>query len=117
VWAWGSGAGYKLGVGDQKDRYDPVLVPRLKEKIILQVSAAAWHSMAIVLYPPMMGGGVVRSSLLFRDAEPHLVTRSTLGEVDTTGSWHKEQNKSATLLSLWNIFTSLIPPSSLPLPL
>jgi hypothetical protein len=24
VWAWGSGAGYKLGLGDQKDRDDPV---------------------------------------------------------------------------------------------
>mmetsp|Transcript_17850 Transcript_17850/g.18611 ORF Transcript_17850/g.18611 Transcript_17850/m.18611 type:complete len:539 (-) Transcript_17850:79-1695(-) len=59
VWAWGSGAGYKLGLNDQKDRYDPVLVPRLKEKIILQVSAGAWHSMCIVLYPPMMGGGVI----------------------------------------------------------
>jgi alpha-tubulin suppressor-like RCC1 family protein len=64
VWAWGSGAGYKLGLGDQKDRYEPVLVPRLKEKIILQVSAGAWHSMAIVLYPPMMGGGTVRLLLL-----------------------------------------------------
>jgi hypothetical protein len=67
VWAWGSGAGYKLGLGDQKDRYDPVLVPRLKEKIVLQVSAGAWHSLAIVLYPPMLGGGTVRlppSSLL-----------------------------------------------------
>jgi alpha-tubulin suppressor-like RCC1 family protein len=60
VWAWGSGAGYKLGLGDQKDRYDPVLVPRLKEKIVLQVSAGAWHSLAIVLYPPMLGGGTVR---------------------------------------------------------
>jgi alpha-tubulin suppressor-like RCC1 family protein len=70
VWAWGSGAGYKLGVGDQKDRYDPVLVPRLKEKTILQVSAAAWHSMVIVLYPPMMGGGVYSSLSPFLSRAP-----------------------------------------------
>jgi hypothetical protein len=59
VWGWGSNSGYKLGLGDQKDRYDPVLLPRFKEKIILQVAAGAWHSMAIVQYPPMFGGGVV----------------------------------------------------------
>mmetsp|Transcript_3703 Transcript_3703/g.5731 ORF Transcript_3703/g.5731 Transcript_3703/m.5731 type:complete len:537 (-) Transcript_3703:66-1676(-) len=59
VWAWGSGSGYKLGLGDQRDRYDPVLVPRTKEKVILQVAAGAWHSMAIIQYPPMMGGGVL----------------------------------------------------------
>ncbi|CAE7750024.1 HERC3, partial [Symbiodinium microadriaticum] len=58
VWAWGSGSGFKLGLGDQKDRYDPVLVPRTKEKIILQVSAGAWYSMCIIQYPPMLGGGV-----------------------------------------------------------
>jgi hypothetical protein len=69
VWAWGCGSGFKLGLGDQKDRYDPVLVPRTKEKIILQVSAGAWHSMAIIQYPPMLGGGVVSSVMIMMMAD------------------------------------------------
>lgn len=61
VWAWGCNSGGKLGLGDQKDRYDPMLVPRLKHKIILQISAGTYHSMALVQYPPMKGGGAVSS--------------------------------------------------------
>lgn len=60
VWSWGNNAGGKLGLGDQKDRYDPCLVPRIKGKCILQVVAGSWHAMAIVQYPPMKGGGMVR---------------------------------------------------------
>lgn len=59
MWSWGCNSGGKLGLGDKKDRYDPVLVPRLKHKIILQVSAGTYHSMALVQYPPMRGGGEV----------------------------------------------------------
>jgi alpha-tubulin suppressor-like RCC1 family protein len=57
VWAWGNGSGGRLGTGDNSDRFDPVLVPRIRGKIILSVAAGHWHSMAIVAYPPMMGGG------------------------------------------------------------
>lgn len=59
VWSWGSGAGGRLGLGDQKDRYDPCLIPRLKGKSALCVSAGAWHSMAVIVYPPMLGGGIL----------------------------------------------------------
>lgn len=62
VWAWGCNSGGKLGLGDQKDRYDPTLVPRLKHKVILQISAGTYHSMALVQYPPMKGGGAVSMS-------------------------------------------------------
>ena len=57
VWAWGNGSGGRLGTGDNSDRYDPVLVPRIRGKVILGIAAGAWHSMAIVAYPPMTGGG------------------------------------------------------------
>lgn len=57
VWAWGNGAGGKLGLGDNKDRYEPCIVPALRAKAILQVAAGYWHSMAVVQYPPMLKGG------------------------------------------------------------
>lgn len=57
VWAWGNGSGGRLGLGDNADRYDPCLVPRIKGKCIMSVAAGSWHSMAIVTYPPMQGGG------------------------------------------------------------
>ena len=59
VWSWGCGSGGKLGLGDNVDRYDPCLVPRLKGKFVKQVAACSWHSMALVYFPPMMGGGWV----------------------------------------------------------
>jgi hypothetical protein len=62
-WAWGNGAGGRLGTGDQKDRYDPVGIPKLRGKCVLSVSAGAWHSLALVAYPPMLGGGAVRYSI------------------------------------------------------
>jgi len=59
LWAWGSGAGGKLGLGDQKDRLDPCLIPRLRGKSVLTISASSWYSMAVVMYPPMRGGGLL----------------------------------------------------------
>lgn len=64
AWAWGNGAGGRLGTGDQKDRYDPVGIPKLRGKCVLSVSAGAWHSLALVAYPPMLGGGAVRNEQL-----------------------------------------------------
>lgn len=61
VWAWGCGSSYKLGMGDVNDRYDPCLVPRLRGKFVSQVAAGTWHSLALVYYPPMLGGGWVYS--------------------------------------------------------
>ncbi len=57
VWSWGNGSGGRLGLGDNNDRFDPCLVPRVKGKTILDVSAGVWHSAAIVSYPPMIEGG------------------------------------------------------------
>ena len=57
VWSWGNGSGGRLGLGDNADRFDPCLVPRVKGKTILGVAAGVWHSMCIVAYPPMKGGG------------------------------------------------------------
>ena len=57
VWAWGNGAGGRLGTGDNSDRFDPCLVPRLKGKSVLTIAAGVWHSMCVVAYPPMKKGG------------------------------------------------------------
>jgi alpha-tubulin suppressor-like RCC1 family protein len=57
VWSWGSGAGGKLGHGDNKDLYEPVLISKLRGKSILQIAAGTWHSMAIVTFPPISRGG------------------------------------------------------------
>lgn len=46
VWAWGNGAGGKLGLGDNRDRYEPCLVQALRAKSVIQVAAGSWHSMA-----------------------------------------------------------------------
>ena len=46
-----------MGGGDFQDRDSPCLVPKLSGRCILMVAAAAWHSMAIVGFPPMKGGG------------------------------------------------------------
>lgn len=57
VWAWGNGSGGKLGMGDNGDRLDPCLVPRLRGKHVIEVSAGTWHSMALISYPPMLKAG------------------------------------------------------------
>ena len=59
VWSWGCGSGGKLGLGDEKDRSSPCLVPRLKGRSVLAVVAATWHSMALTVHPPLLDGGWV----------------------------------------------------------
>lgn len=59
VWSWGNGSGGKLGIGDSNDRNDPCLIPALKGKFVMQIAANAWHSMALICYPPLFGGGWV----------------------------------------------------------
>ncbi|RYH28646.1 hypothetical protein EON65_11435 [archaeon] len=61
LWSWGNGAGGKLGLGDVYDRLEPVLVPRLRGRTILQVVAGTYHSMAVVQYPPILKGGYLYS--------------------------------------------------------
>jgi alpha-tubulin suppressor-like RCC1 family protein len=60
-WSWGSGAGGRLGHGDNNDRQNPVLVPRIKKRCITQVFASHWYSMVVVIHPPMFDGGWVYS--------------------------------------------------------
>jgi E3 ubiquitin-protein ligase HERC4 len=57
VWAWGNGSGGRLGLGDNADRFDPCLVPKVRGKSIITIAAGFWHSMCVVQYPPMKGGG------------------------------------------------------------
>lgn len=57
VWSWGNGSGGRLGLGDNNDRFDPCLVPRIRGKPILGVAAGSWHSLAIIQYPMMLKGG------------------------------------------------------------
>lgn len=57
VWAWGNGSGGKLGLGDTRDRLEPVLIPRLRGRSIVSLTASQWHSMAIVAFPPLLSGG------------------------------------------------------------
>jgi alpha-tubulin suppressor-like RCC1 family protein len=61
VWAWGNGAGGRLGLGDNFDRNNPCIIPKLRGKFIMQIVASAWHSLALVAYPPLIGGGWVYS--------------------------------------------------------
>lgn len=61
AWSWGNGAGGRLGLGDQKDRYDPCGIPKLRGKSLMMVAAGSWHSLALVQYPPMKNGGMVYS--------------------------------------------------------
>ena len=57
VWAWGSGSGGKLGLGDEKDRNSPCVVPRLKGRSITSLIASTWYSMALANHPPFLNGG------------------------------------------------------------
>jgi alpha-tubulin suppressor-like RCC1 family protein len=57
VWSWGNGSGGKLGHGDIRDRYEPTLIPKLMGKSVLQIEASAFHSLALVQYPPFLDAG------------------------------------------------------------
>ena len=65
AWSWGNGAGGRLGLGDQRDRYDPCGIPRLRGKSLMMVAASSYHSFALVCYPPMKDGGMVRYTYMY----------------------------------------------------
>ena len=74
TYSWGSGDGFRLGHGDDKDRLKPAKITGLAKDIVLQVSAGCWHSACIVLVPPLREAGWVgfirhpfHHSLLFLD--------------------------------------------------
>ena len=53
VFAWGHGAGGRLGLGDCRDRIEPTPVPTLNGACVRHIVAATWHSAAIVSFPPL----------------------------------------------------------------
>lgn len=59
VFAWGHGAGGRLGMGDCADRIEPEPIPELERLCVLQIAASTWTSAAIVLYPPLLDTGWV----------------------------------------------------------
>ncbi|DAZ98262.1 TPA: hypothetical protein N0F65_008947 [Lagenidium giganteum] len=59
AYTWGSGDGGRLGHGDTTSYVNPKLVEALKEDVIFELSCACWHTVAIVLIPPLLKGGLV----------------------------------------------------------
>lgn len=49
----------RLGHGDTTSYIVPKLVEALQEDVILDLSCACWHTVAVVLVPPLLKGGVV----------------------------------------------------------
>lgn len=52
-------ASRRLGHGDTTSYVTPKLVEALRDDVILDLSCACWHSVAVVLVPPLLKGGVV----------------------------------------------------------
>ncbi|ETI56066.1 hypothetical protein F441_01303 [Phytophthora nicotianae CJ01A1] len=59
AYTWGSGDGGRLGHGDNTSYVNPKLVEALKTDIIVELACACWHTVAVVLIPPLLKGGVV----------------------------------------------------------
>ncbi|KAG7396042.1 hypothetical protein PHYBOEH_002865 [Phytophthora boehmeriae] len=59
AYTWGSGDGGRLGHGDSASCVNPKLVEALKTDIIVELACACWHTVAVVLIPPLLKGGVV----------------------------------------------------------
>ncbi|KAL3663502.1 hypothetical protein V7S43_011390 [Phytophthora oleae] len=59
AYTWGSGDGGRLGHGDNTSYVNPKLIEGLKMDIIVELACACWHSVAVVLIPPLLKGGVV----------------------------------------------------------
>ncbi|KAG5178125.1 regulator of chromosome condensation 1/beta-lactamase-inhibitor protein II [Tribonema minus] len=57
VWAWGSGDGGVLGLGDVKGRAVPAPVEAFAGMHVLQIAAGTWHAAAVVMVPPALNGG------------------------------------------------------------
>lgn len=55
--AWGHGAGGRLGLGDCRDRIEPQPIPELENMCVLQIAAGTWNSAAVVLVPPLLDTG------------------------------------------------------------
>lgn len=51
----------RLGHGDTTSYVNPKLIEALKDDIIFELSCGCWHTVAVVLIPPLLKGGLVRS--------------------------------------------------------
>ena len=61
VFTFGSGDGGKLGHGDNTSHVTPRLVQALANDVVIQVACGCWHTLALVLVPPLIKGGFVYS--------------------------------------------------------
>ncbi|ETW00260.1 hypothetical protein, variant [Aphanomyces invadans] len=61
MYTWGSGDGGRLGHGDLISHVAPRLVEALATDVVFQISCGCWHTVAIVLVPPLLKGGFVYS--------------------------------------------------------
>ena len=59
LYTFGTGDGGKLGHGDTTSYVTPRLVESLASDIVIEVACGYWHTMAIVLVPPLLKGGFV----------------------------------------------------------
>ncbi|GLD96464.1 hypothetical protein PINS_up005147 [Pythium insidiosum] len=59
AFTWGSGDGGRLGHGDVTSHVTPRLVEALKDDVVFELSCGCWHTVAIVLIPPLLKGGLV----------------------------------------------------------
>lgn len=59
VYSWGCGDGGRLGHGDADDRGLPTPIDDLRGVPVLHVSCGPWHSVAVVVRPPLLSSGVV----------------------------------------------------------
>jgi hypothetical protein len=53
--SWGDGSGGKLGHGDNVDVKEPKRIKAMMNDIVLYLACGVWHSLAVVLVPPLFG--------------------------------------------------------------
>lgn len=55
----------RLGHGDTTSFVNPKLVEALKDDVIFELSCGCWHTVAVVLIPPLLKGGLVRARAVY----------------------------------------------------
>ncbi|KAL0591576.1 hypothetical protein ABG067_001174 [Albugo candida] len=59
IYTWGSGDGGRLGHGDNLSHAKAKLVEGLNNDIVVEISCAVWHTVALTFIPPLRQGGHV----------------------------------------------------------